>query len=257
MTSASFLDRIRSGQRPVGVIITLADPAVAEIFAQSGFDWLWLDAEHSPLDVASIQAIARAAAVFSTACLVRVPSIDEGWTKRVLETGVDGIIFPLVNTPEQAGRAVALSKYPPLGQRSAGVGRAQGYGPRFDEYLAGANQHICTVVQIEHTHSVHNVDAILAVPGVDAALVGPYDLSASMGKPGQVNDPEVRQAILRVRQAARAADKPLGIFAAGLPAALQALEDGFDFVTAGIDCMLLSGLAVDLARQLKAAKGLN
>jgi len=93
------------------------------------------------------------------------------------------------------------------------------------------------------------------VPGVDAAIVGPYDLSASMGKPGQVQAPEVRQAILSVQQAARAAGKPVGIFAGGLPTARQALEDGFDFLVAGMDCMLLSGLAAELVRQLKADMG--
>jgi 2-dehydro-3-deoxyglucarate aldolase/4-hydroxy-2-oxoheptanedioate aldolase len=250
--TSTFLQRLLRGERLVGMVITLSDPAVAEIFAQAGFHWLWIDAEHSTLSLAAAQSIVQAAAASGTPCLLRVPLIDEGWTKRGLDTGVDGIIYPMVNTAEQAQRAVAMSKYPPLGQRSTGVGRAHGYGLRFKGYLAGANQRIATLVQIEHIQSVQNVAAILAVEGVDAALIGPYDLSASLGIPGQVEEAPVRQAIQRVRAACREAGKPVGIFAAGLDAARQAIQDGFDFVAAGVDCMLLSSLANDWLRQLEA-----
>jgi 2-keto-3-deoxy-L-rhamnonate aldolase RhmA len=131
------------------------------------------------------------------------------------------------------------------------VARAQGYGLRTQEYLQSANGRICTVVQIEHILGVQNVEAILATPGVDAALVGPYDLSASLGLPGQVDEPPVRAAIQRVLGAGHAAGKPAGVFAGGLEAGEKALAQGFDFVAVGIDSLLLAQAAARIVSQLR------
>ena len=245
----SFRQRLDAGEQLIGMIVTLADPAVTEIMAQAGFDWLWFDGEHSVLDVAMIQGLAQAAG--SAHCLARVPSLDEAWAKKTLEIGIDGIVFPLVNNQELARRAVALSKYPPLGERSVGVARAQSYGPGFNRYLETANARVCTIVQIEHIAAVENVQSILAVAGVDALMIGPYDLSASMGMPGQVDAPEVKAAIERILQAGHAAGRPVGIFAGNAGRARRALQQGFNFVAVGIDVMLLSDLAGGLVGQLK------
>jgi 2-keto-3-deoxy-L-rhamnonate aldolase RhmA len=247
----SFRQRLAAGEQLIGVVLTLSDPSVAETMARAGFDWLWVDGEHSPLDVADFQSIAQAAG--DCPCLVRVPSIDEAWIKKTLDTGVEGIIFPLVNHREQAERAVSLSKYPPMGTRSVGISRAQGYGPGFDRYMRQANDWVCSVAQIEHIDAILRLDEILEVPGIDALLIGPYDLSASMGKPGAVDDPEVRRAIEDVRLACQAAGKPVGIFAGNIARARQALEQGFNLIGAGIDVRLLADLAAQILAQLKPA----
>ncbi len=245
----SFRERLDAGEQLIGMIVTLSDPAVTEIMAQAGFDFLWFDGEHSVLDVAMIQALAQAAG--AAHCLARVPTLDEAWAKKTLEIGIDGVVFPLVNNQELAKRVVALSKYPPLGNRSVGVARAQSYGPGFNRYLETANDRICTIVQIEHIAGVHNVQSILAVPGVDALMIGPYDLSASMGVPGKVDAPEVKAAIDRIHQAGQAAGRPVGIFAGSVGRARQFLQEGFNFVAVAIDVMLLADLAGDIAHQLK------
>jgi 2-keto-3-deoxy-L-rhamnonate aldolase RhmA len=246
----TFRQRVNAGERLIGTIVSLADPSVSEIMLQAGFDWLWIDGEHSALDISTIQLLAQAAG--DSPVMVRVPAIDEAWVKKTLEAGVDGVVFPLVNTPELAERAVALSKYPPLGQRSVGVARAQGYGASTDEYLRTANERLCTMVQIEHYKGVENLESILAVPGVDAVLVGPLDLSASMGKPGHFDDPNIRSTIEYVRQTCSEAAMPVGIFCGTAERARMALEQGYNFVVAGVDAMLLQAAASELRKAIQS-----
>jgi 2-dehydro-3-deoxyglucarate aldolase/4-hydroxy-2-oxoheptanedioate aldolase len=248
--AANFRQRLLAQTPSIGVVATLADPSVVEILVQAGYDWLWIDAEHSPLNPTDIQKMAQAAG--GCPCLVRVPGLEEGWVKKVLDTGVDGIIFPLINSGEEARRAVALCRYPPLGRRSMGIGRAQRYGHGFEEYVAQANEQVCVVVQIEHIEGVQRVTEILDTPGVDALLIGPYDLSNSMGKPGQVEHPQVKAAIESVRHACLAFDKPLGVFTTSVDYARRALKDGFTFVAVGIDVMLLANAARQTVQQVKS-----
>jgi 2-keto-3-deoxy-L-rhamnonate aldolase RhmA len=151
-----------------------------------------------------------------------------------------------------AESAVALTKYPPLGERNVGIARAQGYGIDFDAYVRHANDWICTILQIEHIQAVENIEAILSIPGVDALVIGPYDLSASLGMPGKVDAPEVSQAIDRVLHACRQEGKPIGIFAADGDRAHSALEQGFNFIVVGIDVMLLASAASSLIDRLRS-----
>jgi 2-keto-3-deoxy-L-rhamnonate aldolase RhmA len=245
----TFKQLLASPGPAIGVIITLPDPTAAEIFVRAGFDWLWIDAEHAPLGAGEVQRIAQAAGPIP--CLARIPGLDEGWVKKTLDTGVDGIIFPLVNSAADAGQAVAMCKYPPLGRRSVGVGRAQGYGPGFAEYVRTANDRTVVVAQIEHIHAVEAVDEILSTPGLDAALVGPYDLSNSMGKPGQVSDAEVQAAITHVREACQRRGIPVGIFTGSPDAARAYIAAGFKFVGLGVDVMLLAEMAAATLGKVK------
>jgi len=234
----SFKQQLASKHKSVGVIVTLPEAAVTEILTQAGYDWLWIDAEHSPLSAGDVQRIAQMAG--DTPCLARVPGLDEGWVKKTLDSGVEGIIFPLINSAAEAERAVTLCKYPPQGRRSAGVGRADGYGPNFATYVRDANERTVVVAQIEHIQAVESVEAILGVAGLDAALIGPYDLSNSMGKPGQVNDPDVQAAIRKVRHACAARGMPVGIFTTSPQSGRTYLAEGFSFVGVGVDVMLLA-----------------
>jgi len=247
---ARFKARLKNRERLIGTLITLPAPELSEIAAESGFDWLFLDMEHGLLDAAAVQRIAQAAAE-RCPCLVRIPANDEMWTKKILDIGVAGLIFPHLNTAEEASALVHWCRYAPDGTRSVGMSRAQGYGRRFEEYLAKANKDTTLVAQIEHIDAVRNIDWILEVPGIDAAFVGPYDLSASMGKPGRIQDPDMREAIGLVRAACEKRNIPAGIFAGDEEAASRALSEGFTLVAIGTDATLFSRAATAVMNKLK------
>jgi len=248
--NAQFKSRLKNREKLVGTLITLPSPELAEIAAEVGFDWLFVDMEHGRLDLAVVQRIAQAAGD-RCPCLVRVPANDEMWVKKILDVGVAGLIFPHLNTPEDAAAIVGWCRYAPDGTRSVGMARAQGYGRRFDEYLAKANADTTLVAQAEHIDAVRNIDWILEVPGIDAAFVGPYDLSSSMGKPGRVQDPDVRDAIGVVRAACEKRNIPAGIFAGDADAASRALGEGFTLVAVGLDVTLFSRAASAVVEKLR------
>jgi 2-keto-3-deoxy-L-rhamnonate aldolase RhmA len=172
-----------------------------------------------------------------------VPSLDEAWFKRCLDIGACGVIVPQIRGGADAERVLQYCKYPPQGARSAGTGRAQGYGLAFQDYVARANDEVAVILQIEHIDAVEDIDRILQVAGIDCLFVGPYDLSASMGKIGLVDDPEVQAAIAHVSQRVKGARIPLGIFGGAPQAVLPYVEEGFTLVTVGTDMMLLGGAA--------------
>ncbi len=156
-----------------------------------------------------------------------------------------------MNTAADAERIVRYCKYPPRGSRGVGIVRAQGYGLDFQEYVAGANDNVIVMLQIEHIDAVNNIEAIARVPGVDALMIGPYDLSGTMGKLGQVNDPEVEQAIERVRRACAAAGMKLAIFAATAEGMKPYIGKGYTLPIAGMDLMLLAAAARGVVQALK------
>ena len=248
--SASFRERLRRGDRLVGTLLGLAASELAEIAVDAGFDWLFIDMEHGALETRDVLRIVQAVRE-PCACLVRVPETSEMWIKKALDTGAAGIIVPHVNGPDDAARAVLWSKYPPQGARSVGFSRANRYGTRFQENVDTANSETVVVAQVEHIDGVRTIEAILAVPGVDAVFIGPYDLSASLGKPGRIQDPDVREAIGTVAAACAARRVPAGIFAAGLDASAKALEEGYTLVCSGIDIGLYARSAGEIVRQLK------
>lgn len=244
-----FRKRMQAGEPLAGMVITLNAPEVAEIASEAGLDWLWLDMEHGLLDVDDVQRVCMAAR--QTANLARVPVNDEAWIKRVLDTGVDGLIIPQVNTPALARRAVEWLRYPPQGKRSVGAGRAHGYGAQFEAYLRQANEELILLIQIEHIEAVENLEEILRVEGISGVIVGPYDLSASLGKPGQLGDAEVVGAIARIREVCKRFGVPVGIFASDQASAAQRMREGFGLVAAGTDVMYLSAGLGSLVRGLR------
>ena len=245
-----FRQVLARGERLIGTIVTLEAPAVAERLAEAGFDWLFVDGEHAPLDSARIQAILQAVGG-RCPCLVRIPSIDEVWIKRALDVGADGVIVPRIRSAAEAARVVDWCRYPPAGARSVGVGRAQGYGARLGEYLSGANANIAVVLQIEHADAINSLQDIAAVEGVDALFVGPYDLSASLGVPGEVNDARVTAAILRVAEVCREHGVVAGVFGIDADAAKPWLTGGFTLVAVGIDVLFLGGAAEAALRAVR------
>lgn len=246
-----FRERLRAGERLLGTILSLDAPEAAEILASLGFDWLFIDAEHAPLDAARIRAILQAVGP-QLPCLVRLLSADEAHVKQALDVGASGVIAPMISSPEQAENLVRFAKYPPRGQRGVGLARAQGYGKSFADYVRRANDELVVVVQIEQQSAVEQIEAIAAVPGIDACFVGPYDLSSSLGKPGAVNDPQVMAAIARVTAACQAAGVALGIFGINADALRPFLRQGYSLIAAGVDTGFLAAGAAALLAELKA-----
>jgi 2-keto-3-deoxy-L-rhamnonate aldolase RhmA len=246
-----FRTRLRRGDTLLGTLITLDSPSSAEVLAGVGFDWFFIDGEHGPLETRDLLAILQAVS-HRVACVVRVPAADEVAIKKVLDLGAHGVIVPQVNTPEQAAAVVRAARYAPEGARGVGLARAHGYGQRVQEYIESANREIAVVVQAEHATAVDNIDAIANVPGVDAVLLGPYDLSASLGKMGKIDDPAVVAAIRRVTDACRAARMPLGYFGVSAAAVKPYAAQGYTLLVAGVDTTLLGGAARALLAELKS-----
>jgi 2-keto-3-deoxy-L-rhamnonate aldolase RhmA len=182
--------RLQGGELVLGIILSLNSPAVAEILSGIGFDWIFIDAEHSTLDPHDIEALLQAVGA-STPCVVRLPALDEIAVKKALDAGAAGLIVPQVNNAEQVEQLVRWGRYPPEGSRGLGFGRAEGYGLKVGEYLGRANESILLAVQAESAEAVKNIASIVQAQGLDAVLIGPYDLSASMGLPGQIDHPDV------------------------------------------------------------------
>ena len=246
----SFRTRLRSGERLLGTMVTLPTASTAEILADAGFDWLFIDGEHGPLDTSDILGILQTVS-HRIACIVRVPACDEVAIKKVLDLGAAGIIVPQVNTAEQAADVVRYARYAPEGSRGVGLARAHGYGFRFAEYVASANADISVIVQAEHRSAVDNIEAIIKVPGVDAVLLGPYDLSASYGKMGQISDPEVLRGIDRITQACQAVKMPLGYFGISFDAVKPWMGKGYSLVVAGVDVLFLGNGARRMFKDLQ------
>jgi 2-dehydro-3-deoxyglucarate aldolase len=247
---ATFRKRLMAGETLLGSMITIPAAAVAEILADVGFDWLFIDGEHGPLETGDILAILRAVGD-RIACVVRVPGAEETPIKRMLDLGAEGIIVPQVNTVEQAASVVQYARYSPKGSRGVGLARAHGYGLKFQEYLQTANERIAVIVQAEHARAVENIESIVKVEGIDAVLIGPYDLAASLGKMGRIDDPAVIAAIEHVTKTCQAAGIPLGYFGLSAGAVRPYMERGFTLIAAGADTLFLAGAAGKLLEELR------
>lgn len=246
----SLRKRLREGDLVLGTILSLNSPDVAEILSQIGFDWLFIDAEHSTLDPHDLKAIFQACGD-RIPCVVRIPALDEITVKKTLDAGAAGLLVPQVDNARQVEQLVKWGRYHPAGARGLGFGRAQGYGFNVSEYLERANEDILLSVQAESIAAVDNIESIVRVPGLDAVLVGPYDLSASMGLPGQIDHPDVRAAIQRVDSACFEAGMPVGIFGMTAKAVEPYIAQGFKFIVSGVDTVLLGNAARQLLDALR------
>ena len=234
----SLKARLRKGETLIGPLVTIASPEVAEIMSLVGFDYLWVETEHAPTGFVHAQTMIQAAGG-RCPCLVRIPENREVWIKKALDIGCDGIVVPQVKTAAEAREAMACCLYPPEGRRSIGISRAHDYGMAFQEYIGRVNDDLAIVLQVEHIEGVRNIESIVAVPGIDAILVGPFDLSGSMGLLGQIAHPEVQEAIAEIKVHCGAAGVPAGIFCVNAQFATQAIEKGFTLIALGMDSFYL------------------
>lgn len=228
-----FLQKIKEGKCPIGAIVLSSDPAVTELVAEVGFDFVFIDGEHGQID--RHEAMMHLMAVRGTDCasLYRVPDSSHTEIKKIIDFAPAGIIVPMVMNAEEAASVIAAMKYPPVGNRGCGFRRGTGYSARdVEQYWEASAKEPLVILQIEHIDAVRDLDRILALPGLDSILVGPYDLSASMGKHGQFNDPEVSAVYDEVARKTKAAGILLG-------AALGA--DYGSWKRRGVDYMAIMG----------------
>ncbi len=250
MLKHSFKRRLKQGDLLIGTFMTLPSPEIAEIIAEVGFDWLFVDMEHTTLDVKDVQRILQAVEG-KCACIVRVPNKDEAWLKKVLDAGADGVIVPHVNTADEVRSIVRTCLYPPEGSRSVGLSRAQKYGLRFDEYVQKANRNIAIIPQVEHIEGVQNIEEIVKVPGISAIFIGPYDLSGSLGKLGETKDPEVQKCIAKIKDVCSEAGLPVGIFGMDADSVSPYIKKGYTLITAGMDILFLGESAKKSLQKLR------
>jgi len=250
-----FKQRLRDGQWQVGLFAGLAGPVSMEILAGTGFDWLVIDAEHTPNNPATVMAQLQAAAPYPVQMLVRPTSHDATLIKQYLDAGAQTLLVPLVDDAAQARELVRAVRYPPDGIRgvAASLSRAARW-TGIKDYVRHANQEICLVVQVETRAGLENLDAILAVEGVDGVFIGPADLAASLGHLGDAGHPEVRAAIDDTLPRITAAGKAAGIFVTEPELARHYRSLGASFVAVGGDTTVLRNSAVKLAASFRDAR---
>ena len=237
----SLKSRLAQGQVTVGSWLTLAHPAIAEIMSRAGFDWLTIDLEHSVITIREAEEIIRVVELLGVIPLARLAANDPVQIKRVMDAGAHGVIVPMVNSTADAEAAVEAVRYPPMGKRGVGLARAQGYGSSFERYREWVNQESVVVVQVEHIEAVGNLEAILSVEGVDGFIVGPYDLSGSLGVPGQFDHPSMKKAMERIRTVGLSSSKAFGIHVIepNVQELRQRLAEGYNFVAYSLDIRML------------------
>ncbi len=227
----------------IGSWVNTASPIAAEVMAAAGFDYLVVDAEHSAVDVSQAQSIFMAIKSGNPSCIpmVRLPGNSYDETKRYLDAGAMGVIAPLINSADEARELVRSVKYPPLGDRGVGYGRSHAYGFGFDDYMATANTSTFVCVQIEHIKGVENLEQIIQVPGIDAAFIGPYDLTASMGITAQFNHQDYKDAVAKILASCKERKLRVGIHVVQPdPAELkQRIDEGFSMIAYSLDITIL------------------
>jgi 2-keto-3-deoxy-L-rhamnonate aldolase RhmA len=259
MTRSEAKQRLRSDRALIGTMfLEVPSPGTCRMIQEAGYDFVIFDTEHSWYGVETIAQFIRCARDIGLLVIVRAPAFQGNWPARYLDLGADGMVFPHVDTAEQAADIIRQVKYPPVGERGMANGIAH------DEYAAkpmtafttAANEDIIVIVQIETAAGLQSRDGILATPGVDAVFIGPNDLSLSMGYPGQLDRPEVVQAMADILASAREHGVAPGLHGFSVEATLNWLERGARFVCHRADISLIvQGSQQDLAvlRQHPAA----
>jgi 4-hydroxy-2-oxoheptanedioate aldolase len=239
----SFKEKLRSDQVQLGIWQALANSYTAEICARCDFNWLLFDMEHAPNTMQTMLAQAQAVAPFDAEPVARIPSAEPVAIKQLLDMGFATILVPMIDNAEQAAAMVRACRYPPDGIRgvSSATARGAGFGSEVN-YLVEANRQITLIVQIESVAGLQNAASIAQTEGVDAIFIGPNDLAASMGFPGNSEHPEVQEAIDSIKSAADGAGKPVGIFGQDEDDTRRRIAQGYRFVSVGTDIgLLLSG----------------
>lgn len=248
MNLKEIRQKLARDEATIGSWLQLPSPDVAEIMSREGYDWLAVDMEHGSFGISILSDIFRAIGAGHAAPFARLPEASRVWIKAALEAGAQGLIFPMIESAEQLGEAIALATYPgqPGGEegwtrRGVGFCRANGFGKFFDNYMREIAPQVFIVAQIEHVRAVENLERILDNDRLDAIMVGPYDLSGSMGLTGQFDHPDFRATMSRIAAICKERNKVMGCHVVDPdPAALSAeIARGSRFIAYGIDSVFL------------------
>ncbi len=242
-----FKERLKEGKPLLGIWNTIGGNTVPEMLAGAGYDWILVDCEHAAIETVEVLPALQAIAAYpETAPVVRPASNDPVLFKRILDMGAQSIMVPFVQTREDAEKAVAATRYGPIGMRGmSGMTRATRYG-KVEDYFNSAHEEICLIVQVETVEALGNLEEIASVDGVDAVFIGPSDLSASMGLAGQTNHPTVREAIMDAFQRLDTIAMPKGLMALDVNVAKGWIEAGSQFTAIGVDLVMLAQIAQQL-----------
>ena len=234
-------NKLKNNQLTIGSWVMMNSITNIEVMALGGFEWLVIDLEHTSIDLQTTENLIRSIQANDMSALVRVDKNEEVIIKKVLDMGADGIVVPMVCSKEDALQAVNYAKYPPKGKRGVGLYRASGYGTKFEEYKKWVDEELVIIAQIEHIDAVNNIDEILKVNGIDGTIIGPYDLSGSMGYPGEFERDDVKKAVQTVIEKCKEHNTPSGFHVVDTnPEKIQSKIDiGCTFLAYGIDYLFL------------------
>ena len=244
----SLRARLRAGDFPLGTFVASRDPAGCELLGQLGFDLLCIDGEHAAMGIETVERLVAAAGHAQAPAIVRIAGNDEVAIATTLDTGAQGVLVPRVESAEQALRALAAARYPPIGKRGLGPSRATRHGTQIGSYRASANDELLLAIQVETGEAVTRLDELLAVDGIDLYFVGPGDLACSLGIDDPAS-PELRATVAAVIERTRAAGRAAGVFAASAADAVAWRARGAQLVLLGSD---LSWLAYGVREALAA-----
>ncbi len=225
----------------IGSWITLPNVSIAEIMAKSGFDWLAVDLEHSSITINQAEELIRVIDLCDVRPLVRLTSNNSDLIKRVMDAGAHGIIIPMVNSVDDLNHASDSIKYPPRGRRGVGLARAQGYGANFEDYLEWQEGNTLIIAQIEHKDALENIESIFESGLLDAFIIGPYDLSGSLGIPGQFDHPEFKEAVKLINHASKLKSVPSGIhiIEPNLQELRQCINEDYKMIAYSLDIRMI------------------
>jgi len=237
----------------VGSWITLSNQSIAEIMCKAGFDWLAVDLEHSSITLKEAEELIRIINLCKVKPFVRLTSNNPDQIKRVLDSGAEGIIVPMVNNHQDAINAVEACYYPPLGKRSVGLARAQKYGVSLNEYIKWKKKNLTLIVQIEHINAVENLEEIFSTKKIDGYMIGPYDLSASMGIPGDFKNKKFKNIINKIVKKASKFKLKKGIHVVEPNKKIfnEKIKQGFDMIAYSLDIRMLDVACRNIISEIK------
>jgi 2-keto-3-deoxy-L-rhamnonate aldolase RhmA len=234
----NFRKRLRGGDVLLGCTIKILSAEISELLSEVGFDWLLIDIQEIPANLGQVQKMLQSAGD-RCSCVVRIPFMDNVWVKKILDTGVDGIIISQVNSAEEASQIVSECKYPPQGSRGVGIARAQMYGVRLQEYVEAANERVAVIIQIDDTGGLNNLKSIIQVQGIDAVFFGADDLNDNFRIVGKNKMPEFKKKTSKIQEICNEANVKLGIFGATSESVQLYIDHGVTLITIGSDVSFL------------------
>lgn len=241
MQNTTIKKKINSGEVTIGTWVTIGHSSIVEILCDAGFDWLTIDLEHNTINQENLRNLIIAGQAKNIPMFVRVPKNDEVFIKKALDAGADGLIIPMINSRQDALDAKDNSYYPPIGKRGVGLSRAQGYGNNFDNYIKWSSENLTIIAQIEHIDAINNLEEIVEVKEIDGLMIGPYDLSASLGIPGKFDNQVVKDALDTFISKSKKHTTSIGQHIVPLEEwrFREAVEKGYNFIAYGTDFQFL------------------